>query len=146
MRKPCPIAILFTINLTWTDLGSNTGLHAKRPITDRCRTIPYLHQAVLIRNLQTTQQNIINKSHAIENSNEGPANSTTDGRHCVRSHCGAFRHGLARGSSVTVVTRLLAETVFRYLALLHSAHTGSGPIQSLFNGEGSFPRGRTAGA
>jgi len=107
MRKPCPSATLFTINLRWTDLGSNTGLRGKRPANDRCRTVPYLQQIVPISNLlTTTEQNVMNKSHAIQCSNDGPAHSTADGQHCVRPCCGAFRHGLGRGSSVAVVNRL----------------------------------------
>jgi len=30
-RKTCPIFTLFTINLTWADLGSNPNLHVKEP-------------------------------------------------------------------------------------------------------------------
>ena len=45
----------------------------------------------LIRDLLTTQQNITNKSHAIQCLNEGPAHSTAKGQHCVRSQCGALQ-------------------------------------------------------
>ena len=32
--ETCPSATLFTTNLTWTDLGSNPGLHRQRPSTE----------------------------------------------------------------------------------------------------------------
>jgi len=35
LRKTCPSATLSTINLTWTDLGSNPGLRGERPATNR---------------------------------------------------------------------------------------------------------------
>jgi hypothetical protein len=34
-RKTCPSATLSTTNLTWTDPGSNPGLHGESPATNR---------------------------------------------------------------------------------------------------------------
>jgi hypothetical protein len=34
-RKSCPSAILFTTDLTWTELGSNSGFLSERPETNR---------------------------------------------------------------------------------------------------------------
>jgi hypothetical protein len=36
-RKTCRNATLFTTNLTWTELGSNSGFLSERPATNQLR-------------------------------------------------------------------------------------------------------------